>query len=49
MINKKFEFQCCFYNKNIQEDAVDPVDMNIIFNADMKNKTDSFSKFLFSF
>jgi hypothetical protein len=38
-------FQCCFCAKGIKEDRVDPLDINIIFNEDMKNNSGSFQNF----
>jgi hypothetical protein len=38
-------FECCFCKKSIEEDSVDPIDINIVFNEDMINKTGSFQNF----
>ena len=35
-------FQCCFCTNSIVENKVDPVDMKLICNDDLKNKTDTF-------
>ena len=39
------EFECCFCKQSIEENRIDPVDINIIFNEDMKHKTGSFQNF----
>ena len=39
MIMKEFNFQCCFCNEGIEENKVNLIDINIIFNEDMLLKT----------
>jgi len=36
---------CCFCNKGIEENKVDPIDINIVFNEDMLEETGSFQSF----
>lgn len=38
-------FNCCICNQTIIENKVDPIDINIVFNEDMKLKTGSFQNF----
>jgi hypothetical protein len=38
-------FQCCFCINSIEENKVDPVDIKLIFNDDMKNQADTFQLF----
>jgi hypothetical protein len=37
--------QCCFCNEGIVETKTDPVDINIIYNEDMIEKTGRFQNF----
>jgi hypothetical protein len=41
----KMSFQCCFCAKGIEENKVDPIDINIVFNEDMKMGSRSFRNF----
>lgn len=36
---EKLEFNCCFCNQGIIENNVDPLDINIMHNIDVLNKT----------
>lgn len=36
---------CCFCNKEIEENKTDPLDINIIYNEDMLQKTGTFRNF----
>jgi hypothetical protein len=38
-------FECCFCKKSIKETKIDPIDINIVFNEDMIEKTGCFQNF----
>ena len=38
-------FECCFCKKGIEKTRDDPVDMNLILNEDMQNRTGIFQNF----
>ncbi len=44
-MSKSPNYRCCFCNKSVDENLVDPLDINIIFNEDMVKKTGSFQNF----
>ncbi len=38
-------FECCFCKKSIAENSVEPLDITVVFNEDIKQKTGSFQNF----
>ncbi len=38
-------FECCFCKKSINENQVEPVDISIVFNEDVKKKTGAMQLF----
>ncbi len=44
-INENWGSQCCFCKKSIEGNAVDPLDISVVFNEDVKKKTGSFQTF----
>jgi hypothetical protein len=45
VLNEINGFECCFCKQSIEENKVDPVDINIVLNEDMQLKTGSFQNF----